>query len=157
MTRRGVCPGSFDPITLGHLDVIKRAAGLFDEVVVALFANPAKRSRFTPEQRLALASDAVAGLPNVRVDAVSGGLLVDYCRSIGAQALIKGVRGSADLDYELPMAVMNRQLAGVETVFLVADPTLVHVSSSLVKEVAGHGGDVSAFVTPAVLTALLEA
>ena len=154
MTRRAVCPGSFDPITLGHLDVITRAAGLFDEVVVALFGNPAKQGRFTLEQRLSLATDAISGLPNVRVEAVAGGLLVDYCRSIDAQAVIKGVRGSADLDYELPMAVMNRHLAGVETVFLVADPALVHVSSSLVKEVSGHGGDVSAFVTPAVLAAL---
>src|SRR4051794_25501443 len=99
-TRRAVCPGSFDPITLGHLDVITRAAGLFDEVLVALFANPAKLGRFTPEQRLALAADATAALPNVRVEAVPGGLLVDYCRSVGAQAVIKGIRGSADVDYE---------------------------------------------------------
>jgi pantetheine-phosphate adenylyltransferase len=154
--RRAVCPGSFDPITLGHLDVITRAAGLFDEVIVALFANPAKPGRFALQRRLELVGDAVAGLANVRAELAPPGLLVDYCAAVGAQALVKGVRGSADVDYELPMAVMNRQLAGVETVFLAADPALIHVSSSLVKEVAGHGGDVSRFVTPAVLKALSD-
>jgi pantetheine-phosphate adenylyltransferase len=151
---RVVCPGSFDPITLGHLDVITRAARLFDEVVVAVFANPAKQGRFTPEERVDLAMDAVGGLDNVRVELAPGGLLVDYCRAVGAVGVVKGVRGSADVDYELPMAVMNRHLASVETIFLAADPALVHVSSTLVKEVSGHGGDVSPFVTPAVLEAL---
>jgi pantetheine-phosphate adenylyltransferase len=154
--RRAVCPGSFDPVTLGHVDVITRAAGLFDEVIVALFTNPAKRGRFSPQRRLDLVTDAIAGLPNVRAELAPGGLLVDYCAAVGAQALVKGVRGSADVDYELPMAVMNRHLGGVETVFLAADPGLLHVSSTLVKEVSGHGGDVSPFVTPAVLAALLE-
>lgn len=157
MTRRAVCPGSFDPITRGHVDVIGRAAGLFDEVVVALFANPAKPGRFTPARRRDLAEDALADLPNVRVDLVEGGgLLAEYCRRIGAGAVVKGVRSSADVDYELPMAVMNRHLTGVETVFLAADPALLHVSSSLVAEVAGHGGDVGAWVTPAVLAALKD-
>jgi pantetheine-phosphate adenylyltransferase len=154
VVRRAVCPGSFDPITLGHLDVIRRAARLFDEVIVALFDNPAKRGRFDPAARLELVTDAIGGLDGVRVERAPSGLLVDYCRSVGAVAVVKGVRGSADLDYELPMAAMNRHLAEIETVFLAADPALIHVSSSLVKEVAGHGGDVSAFVTPAVLKAL---
>lgn len=154
--RRVVCPGSFDPITLGHLDVITRASRLFDEVVVALFVNPAKQGRFAPARRLELAVDAVSALPNVRVELAEGGLLADYCVAVGAEAVVKGVRGSADVDYELPMAVMNRHLGMVETVFLAADPALIHVSSSLVKEVAGHGGDVSPFVTPAVLAALRE-
>jgi pantetheine-phosphate adenylyltransferase len=154
--RRVVCPGSFDPITRGHLDVITRASRLFDEVVVAVFVNPAKQGRFTPRRRLELAVDAVSGLPNVRVELAETGLLADYCVAAGAEAVVKGVRGSADLDYELPMAAMNRHLGGVETVFLAADPALIHVSSTLVKEVAGHGGDVAPFVTPAVLTALVE-
>jgi pantetheine-phosphate adenylyltransferase len=154
--RRVVCPGSFDPITLGHVDVITRAARLFDEVVVALFVNPAKQGRFAPQRRLELATDAVQGLANVRVELAEGGLLADYCVAVGAEAVVKGVRGSADVDYELPMAAMNRHLGLIETVFLAADPSLIHISSSLVKEVAGHGGDVAPFVTPAVLAALLE-
>lgn len=143
---RAVCPGSFDPVTLGHLDVLTRAAGLFDEVVVAVGVNASKRRLFTADERIAMLTNATAGLPNVRVAGFTG-LLTDFCAEQGAGAVVKGLRGSADYDYELPMAHMNRHLSGVETVFVASRPELVHVSSSLVKEVAGLGGDVSAFLT----------
>jgi pantetheine-phosphate adenylyltransferase len=155
VTRLAVCPGSFDPVTNGHVDVIRRAAGLFDEVVVAVLGNPAKRGLFDVPERVELIEASLAGLPGVRVDAVGGGLLVDYCRSIGASAVVKGLRSGTDFAYELPMALMNRHLTGLETVFLPGDPTLEHVSSSLVKEVAAHGGDVRGLVPDPVLDRLL--
>jgi pantetheine-phosphate adenylyltransferase len=155
VTRLAVCPGSFDPVTNGHVDVIRRAAGLFDEVVVAVLGNPAKRGLFDVPERVELIEASLAGLRGVRVDAVGGGLLVDYCRSIGASAVVKGLRSGTDFAYELPMALMNRHLTGLETVFLPGDPTLEHVSSSLVKEVAAHGGDVRGLVPDAVLDRLL--
>ncbi|MFC7405486.1 pantetheine-phosphate adenylyltransferase [Georgenia alba] len=148
-----VCPGSFDPITLGHVDVVRRARAMFDEVVVALAHNPAKRYRFDLEQRAELARSAVGDLEGVRVDVVPG-LLAEYCADVGAVAVIKGIRGPADLDAEHAMALMNRHLTGVETVFLLGDPGLAHVASSLVKDVARHGGDVTDLVPPAVATAL---
>jgi len=154
--RRCVCPGSFDPVTAGHVDVVARAAGLFDEVVVAVLTNPAKRSLFSLEERVALLTDAVGGLDGVRVEAVDDGLLVDYCRRIGAAAVVKGLRSGTDFAYELPMALMNRHLTGLETVFLPGDPRFEHVSSSLVKEVAAHGGDVSGLVPAGVWAALQE-
>ena len=150
---RCVCPGSFDPVTAGHLDVIRRAGVLFDEVVVAVLTNPAKAASFSLEERLAMLRESVTD-PRVRIEAVPDGLLVDYCRSIGAVAVVKGLRGGTDYAYELPMALMNRHLTGVETVFLPGDPSLGHVSSSLIKEVAGYGGDVSGLVPDAVLTRL---
>src|SRR4051794_29918546 len=153
---RCVCPGSFDPVTSGHVDVVRRATALFDEVVVAVLTNPAKSGLFAPEERLRLLRASVGELPGVRVEAVDGGLLVDYCRRIGAVAVVKGVRSSTDFAYELPMALMNRHLTGLETVFLPGDPRFEHVSSSLVKEVAGHGGDVTGLVPDAVLPSLLE-
>ncbi|SDQ75532.1 pantetheine-phosphate adenylyltransferase [Quadrisphaera sp. DSM 44207] len=160
--RRAVCPGSFDPVTLGHLDVVARAAVLFDEVVVAVLPNPAKRPAFELAERVAMVTEALAALPaptrpapqRVRVEAVTGGLLVDFCRRAGALAVVKGVRTAADVDHETPMALMNRHLSGLETVLLTADPRWAHVSSSLVKEVAGHGGDVSGLVPDAVLARL---
>jgi pantetheine-phosphate adenylyltransferase len=157
--RRCVCPGSFDPVTTGHLDVIARAAALFDEVVVAVLSNPAKRSAFPPAERVAMLTEAVGGLPagaagSVRVEAVAGGLLVDYCRRVGAVAVVKGVRSAVDVEHEVPMALMNRHLSGLETVLLPADPRWAHVSSSLVKEVAALGGDVSGLVPDGVLAAL---
>ena len=155
MTRLAVCPGSFDPVTNGHVDVVRRAAGLFDEVVVAVLGNPAKRGLFDVPERVELIEASLSGLARVRVDAVAGGLLVDYCRSIGASAVVKGLRSGTDFAYELPMALMNRHLTGLETVFLPGDPTLEHVSSSLVKEVAAHGGDVRGLVPDAVLDRLL--
>ena len=144
-----VCPGSFDPVTLGHLDVIGRAAALVDEVVVAVGANASKRSWFATAERVAMLEEACAGWPNVRV-AVFHGLLVDFCRAQGATAIVKGLRSAADFDYELPMAQMNSHLTGVDTVFVATAPAWAFVSSSLVREVAGLGGDVSAFLTPVV-------
>jgi pantetheine-phosphate adenylyltransferase len=150
-----VCPGSFDPVTSGHVDIIRRAEALFDEVVVAVLGNPAKRGLFPLEERVDLIREVVGRFDGVRVEAVSGGLLVDYCRSVGASAIVKGLRSADDFAYELPMALMNRHLTGVETVFLPGDPRFGHVSSSLVKEVAGHGGDVTGLVPDAVLPRLL--
>jgi pantetheine-phosphate adenylyltransferase len=125
-------------------------------VVVAVVGNPAKAGLFAIEERVDLLRTSFAGLPGVRVDAVSGGLLVDYARSVGASALVKGLRSGTDFAYELPMALMNRHLTGVETVFLPGDPAFEHVSSSLVKEVASYGGDVRGLVPDPVLPRLLE-
>jgi pantetheine-phosphate adenylyltransferase len=151
-----VCPGSFDPVTNGHVDVVRRAAALFDEVVVAVLGNPAKKGLFPLEERVELIRTVLADEPRARVEAVDGGLLVDYCRSVGAVAIVKGLRSGTDFAYELPMARMNRHLTGVETVFLPGDPAFEHVSSSLVKEVAGLGGDVSGLVPEVVLPRLLD-
>ena len=142
-TRRCVCPGSYDPVTLGHVDVIRRAAALYDEVVVAVLHNPAKRGTFTAEERVdLLARRAGATCRTSGSSRSRGRLLVDVCREVGATAIVKGLRGGTDFAYELPMALMNRHLTGVETVFLPGDPSFEHVSSSLVKEVARLGGDV---------------
>jgi pantetheine-phosphate adenylyltransferase len=158
--RRCVCPGSYDPVTNGHLDIIERAAQLFDEVVVAVLHNPAKGGTFVVAERLELLRVALAergaAQGRVRVQAFGGRLLVDVCREVGAVAVVKGLRGTGDLGYELPMALMNRHLTGVETVFLAADPSLEHVSSSLVKEVAAYGGDVTGLVPDQVLRRLTE-
>jgi pantetheine-phosphate adenylyltransferase len=153
--RRAVCPGSFDPVTLGHLDIVRRASALFDEVVVAVGVNPSKSRLFSAEERLAMLREGVAGLANVRVEGFTG-LITAYCREAGAGAIVKGLRSGADFDYELPMAQMNAHLTGVETVFVPADPQYGYVSSSLVKEVASFGGDVSALVPDFVLGPLTE-
>jgi pantetheine-phosphate adenylyltransferase len=150
-----VCPGSFDPVTLGHVDVVTRAAALFDEVVVAVAINPAKQGLFTVDERRALLDEAFDGLDNVRVDAFEG-LIVDYCRSQGAATMVKGLRSATDFAFEEPMAQMNRHLTGVDSVFLITDPAHSFVSSSLVKEVARGGGDVAAFLSPEVHRRLLE-
>jgi len=153
MHRIAVVPGSFDPITLGHLDVIDRAAGLFDELHVLVVHNPDKTALLPVAQRVALIEESIsdAGLPaNIRVQAWSVGLLVDYCTDVGASVLVKGVRSQVDVAYETPMAIVNRNLAGVETVFLLPDPAHAHVSSSLVRQVAALGGDVSPYVPAAV-------
>ena len=142
---RAVCPGSFDPVTNGHLDILRRAAGLFDELVVATGTNPSKSRLFDPEARMEMLREVCADLPNVTVMGFSG-LIVDFCRGIGAQAIVKGLRGGTDYEYELPMAQMNAHLTGVETVFVPTNAALGYVSSSLVKEVASLGGDVSALV-----------
>ena len=155
--RRCVCPGSYDPVTNGHLDVVRRAAALFDDVVVAVLSNPAKAGTFPVAERVQMLQEALAGVDRVRVESVSGGLLVDYCRSVGAVAVVKGLRGGTDFAYELPMALMNRHLTGLETVFLAGEPRFEHVSSTLVKEVAGHGGDVSDLVPPGVWRRLVAA
>ena len=157
MSRIAVVPGSFDPVTLGHLDVIDRAAGLFDELHVLVVHNPAKTALLPIAERVSLLREAVveAGLPdNIRVESWSVGLLVDYCTDVGASVLVKGIRSQVDVAYETPMAIVNRNLAGVETVFLLPDPAHAHVSSSLVRQVASLGGDVSPYVPRAVSTYL---
>ncbi|MEO8828897.1 pantetheine-phosphate adenylyltransferase [Lapillicoccus sp.] len=154
VTRRAVCPGSYDPVTNGHVDVIGRAATLFDEVVVAVLYNPAKQGAFPVDQRLALLESSLAGVDGVRVEAFADRLLVHVCAELGAIAIVKGLRGDTDFAYELPMALMNKHLTGIETVFLPADPRFAHVSSSLVKEVVRYGGDVAGLVPDPVLKAL---
>lgn len=145
-------------MTLGHLDVIRRAAALYDEVVVAVLHNVAKKGLFTPQERLEMIRAEVqdAGLGNVRTVEFTGRLLVDVCVEMGIQAIVKGLRGETDYSYELPMAVMNRRLTGVETLFLPGDPAFSQVSSSLMKEVARFGGDVSGLVSDRVHEALTE-
>ena len=153
MHRIAVVPGSFDPITLGHIDVIERAAGLFDELHVLVVHNPGKTALLPIAQRVSLIEQAVrdAGLPsNIVVTSWSVGLLVDYCTDVGASVLVKGIRSQIDVAYETPMAIVNRDLAGVETVFLLPNPAHAHVSSSLVRQVASLGGDVSPYVPPVV-------
>ncbi|WP_116112966.1 pantetheine-phosphate adenylyltransferase [Austwickia chelonae] len=156
--RRCVCPGSYDPVTLGHLDVVTRACALYDEVVVAILHNPAKQGMFTPQERLELVEGELssAGLTTVKVVTFADRLLVDVCRDLGIQAIIKGLRGETDYSYELPMAVMNRHLTGVETLFLPGEPTYSQVSSSLMKEVARLGGDISGLVSAPVQQALKD-
>jgi pantetheine-phosphate adenylyltransferase len=151
--RRAVCPGSFDPVTNGHIDIFQRAARLFDEVVVAVGVNVSKSRLFTAEERLEMLREATADLPNVRVGGFSG-LIVEFCQEVDAVAIVKGIRGATDYEYELPMAQMNAHLTGIETVFLPGATGHVFVSSSLVKEVAAFGGDIAAFVPPFVLDAL---
>ncbi|TFH53498.1 pantetheine-phosphate adenylyltransferase [Actinomyces viscosus] len=150
-----VYPGSFDPLTLGHVDIAARATTLFDVVVIGIAHNAAKAGRhlLDVEERLSLARASTSHLPGVEVDLVPG-LLADYCRRRGANAVIKGLRNGSDLDAELPMALLNRDLGAPETVFLAASPAHAHISSSLVKDVAGYGRDVSALVPPAVAHAL---
>jgi len=149
-----VCPGSYDPVHGGHLDVIRRAAALFDEVVVAILHNAAKTGTFPIEQRIAFIEAATADLPAVRVQAFPTRLIVDIAREVGATALLKGLRNASDYAYEIPMASMNRALTGIETIFLPGDPAVAHLSSSLVKEVCALGGDLTGMVPDAVREAL---
>ena len=151
---RAVCPGSFDPVTNGHLDIVRRAAAIFDELVVATGTNPSKSRLFEPDERLEMLREVCADLPNVTVMGFTG-LIVDFCREIDAPAIVKGLRGGNDYEYELPMAQMNSHLTGVETVFVPTNAALGYISSSLVKEVASLGGDVSALVPPAVHARML--
>jgi pantetheine-phosphate adenylyltransferase len=153
--RRAVCPGSFDPVTHGHLDIVERAAALFDEVVVAVGTNRSKSRLFEPEERIAMVREMTAGLDNVTVSGFDG-LIVDFCREVGAVAIVKGLRGSTDYEYELPMAQMNRHLTRVETVFLPGAVGTGFVSSSLVKEVCALGGDVTGLVPDVVRERLVE-
>ena len=154
--RRAVCPGSFDPVTNGHLDVIGRASRLFDEVLVAVGVNKSKNRLFTPEDRIAMLREAVAAHGNVVVAGFAG-LLTDFCVERGAVAIVKGLRAAGDFEYELQMARMNARLASVETVFLPASPEHSFLASSLVKEVAALGGDVSGLVPAPVHDRLLAA
>jgi len=142
-------------VTMGHVDVITRAAALYDEVVVVVLHNMAKRGTFGVDERMKLLDAALSAVPNVRIEAFAGRLLVDICREAGAQAIVKGLRSDTDFAYELPMALMNRHLSGVETVFLPGDPRFGHVSSSLIKEVAALGGDITGLVPAEVHAALL--
>ena len=151
--RRAVCPGSFDPVTNGHVDIITRASALFDEVVVAVGVNASKKRLFSPEERIEMLEEACAGYGNVRVDSFQG-LLTDFCTERGIQAIVKGLRAVSDFDYELQMAQMNSSLAEVETVFVPTSPEYSFLASSLVKEVATFGGDVSSLVPPTVLVRL---
>ena len=148
--RRAVCPGSFDPVTNGHLDIITRAAQLYDEVVVAVGANLTKTTLFTPTERVELIRDATKELDNVRVDRFDG-LIVDFCRRNEISAIIKGLRAVSDFDYEMQMAQMNYSQAGVETLFMTTNPLYAFLSSSLVKEFCKYGGDVSGLVPANVL------
>lgn len=154
-----VYPGSFDPITLGHLDIASRAAKLFDELHILVVHNPSKAPRFSSEERVELIRTSlgelkIAGPAKIIIDTLDGGLLVNYCKMVGATALVKGFRTSVDLDYELPMAQVNRDLAEVETIFIPADPVHGHVSSSLVKQVADLDGQVGKYVSESVARAL---
>ncbi len=149
-----MCPGSFDPVTNGHVDVITRAASLYDELVVAVLVNPGKAGLFSVEERMQLMREAAAELPNVVVDSFSG-LLVDYCRRRDIPVVVKGLRAVSDFEYELQMAQMNRELAGIETLFVPTAPQVGHLSSSLVKQIAQFGGDVSTLVPKAVHERLL--
>ena len=151
--RTAVCPGSFDPVTNGHLDVFVRAAAMADEVVVAVLINHTKAGLFTIDERIEMLREVVADYPNIRVDSFHG-LLVDYCQEHGVTAIVKGLRAISDFDYELQMAQMNYRLAGVETVFITTNPLYSFLSSSLVKEVAKFGGDVDGLVPEAVLKRL---
>ena len=150
MSTIAVVPGSFDPVTLGHLDVIRRAAAIFDEVHVLVVHNPGKNAMLPISERMNLLQKAIdedEGIPsNITVASWSVGLLVDYCTEVGAKVLVKGLRSQIDVAYETPMVLMNRSLANIETVFLLPDPAHAHVSSSLVRQVAELGGDVSPYV-----------
>ena len=151
--RRAVCPGSFDPVTNGHIDIVSRASALFDEVTVAVLINKSKKSMFTVEERIDMLTEVCAGFPNVTIEAFHG-LLVDFCRERDIHAIVKGLRAVSDFDYELQMAQMNSSLAPVETVFVPTSPEYSFLASSLVKEVATFGGDVSPLVPPLVLERL---
>jgi pantetheine-phosphate adenylyltransferase len=153
--RKAVCPGSFDPVTNGHLDIIVRAASLFDEVTVAVLINKTKSSMFTVDERIEMLREVVAPYPNVKVDSFHG-LLVDYCQARDISAIVKGLRAVSDFDYELQMAQMNHRLAGVETLFVSTNPLYSYLSSSLLKEIATYGGDVSGLVPETVLARLGE-
>jgi pantetheine-phosphate adenylyltransferase len=153
--RRAVCPGSFDPVTNGHLDIISRASKLFDEVVVAVLINKSKQGLFTVDERMDMLREVCSEFPNVKVDAFHG-LLVNFCRERDIIAIVKGLRAVSDFDYELQMAQMNSSLAPVETVFVPTSPTYSFLASSLVKEVAAYGGDVSGLVPEKVLPLLTE-
>ncbi len=153
--KRAVCPGSFDPITYGHLDIIERASKQFDEVIVAVFANRKKEGLFSVEERLELITANVSRYGNVKVDSGSG-LLVDYCKAKKVDVIVKGLRAVTDFDYELQMAQVHTQASGVETMFMATSPTHSFLSSSIVKELSYYGGDVSSMV-PANVNAALQA
>jgi pantetheine-phosphate adenylyltransferase len=150
-----VYPGSFDPITFGHIDIATRAAKLFETVHVLVVHNPGKNPQLSLDKRVELVKAVLANKPgNFVVSSLASGLLVDYCKEVKAEALVKGIRTNVDIDYELPMAQVNRDLSGIETVFLPADPAHGFISSSLVKQVASLGGDIRKYVPAEVVEAL---
>ncbi|MCJ0893195.1 pantetheine-phosphate adenylyltransferase [Rhodococcus sp. ARC_M5] len=149
-----LCPGSFDPVTTGHIDIFERAAAAFDEVVVTVMVNKSKKGMFSVDERIEMLEVATDHLPNVRIGSWYG-LLVDYARQEGLSAIVKGLRSANDFDYELQMAQMNRTLTGVDTLFLPANPAHSFLSSSLIKEVATFGGDVTGMLPPFVQERLL--
>ena len=151
--QRVVCPGSFDPVTNGHLDIIGRAAGLYDEVVVAVLVNITKKCLFTVDERVDMLREVTRGYGNVRVERFQG-LLVDFCAENGIAAVVKGLRAVSDFEYEMQMAQMNYRLAKVETLFMTTNPLYSFLSSSLIKEIAKYGGDVNGLVPELVLTRL---
>ena len=151
--QRVVCPGSFDPVTNGHLDIISRASGLYDEVVVAVLINVTKHSLFTVDERVEMLTEVTAHCANVKIDRFHG-LLVDFCAANGISAVIKGLRAVTDFEYEMQMAQMNYRMAKVETLFMTTNPLYSFLSSSLVKEIARYGGDVSGLVPDPVLSRL---
>jgi pantetheine-phosphate adenylyltransferase len=151
--RRAVCPGSFDPITYGHLDIIERASHHFDEVIVAVLENRTKSSLFTVAERISMITEVTKKYTNIRIDSWSG-LLVEYCKSNDVQSIVKGLRAVSDFEYELQMAQVNLQGSGVETMFMATSPTHSFLSSSLVKELAHYGGDVSTMVPSSINEAL---
>jgi pantetheine-phosphate adenylyltransferase len=153
--RRAVYPGSYDPVTNGHLDIIERAANVFDEVVIAVMVNKTKSTLFTVEERTDMLREVTAHLPGVRVDSWHG-LLVQYCEKHGIKAIVKGLRAVSDFDYELQMAQMNQQLSGIDTLFMPTSPAYSFLSSSLVKEVAKYGGDVSHLLPAKIYTRLVQ-
>jgi pantetheine-phosphate adenylyltransferase len=153
--RRAICPGSFDPVTNGHLDIVGRVAGLFDEVVVAVFVNQSKTGLFSVEERIEMLRSVTTDYPNVRVDSFRG-LTVEYCRAHGISVIVKGLRAVSDFDYELQQSQMNLGLAGVETLFMATNPLYSFLSSSLIKDVAKWGGDVSPHVPDVVARRLAE-
>ena len=148
--QRVVCPGSFDPVTNGHLDIIGRAAGLYDEVVVAVLINITKHSLFSVDERIDMLTEVTKGYGNVRIERFHG-LLVDFCEENGISAVVKGLRAVSDFDYEMQMAQMNYRMAKVETLFMTTNPLYSFLSSSLIREVAKYGGDVSGLVPEAVI------
>ena len=152
---RVVCPGSFDPVTMGHLDIIGRAAGLYDEVIVAVLINVTKKSLFSVDERVEMLREVTARYGNVKIDRFHG-LLVDFCATNGVSAVIKGLRAVSDFEYEMQMAQMNYRMAKVETLFMTTNPLYSFLSSSLVKEIARYGGDVSGLVPDTVLSRLRE-
>ena len=153
---KAMFPGSFNPPTNGHLDVIKAGARMFDTLFVAVLSNPDKRYAIAPKERVRMLESCTAGLDNVRIVAGSG-LCVQLARDLGADMLIRGIRDSADFEYEKKMADMNRELSGIETVFLPAKPGLTCVSSSVITDIARHGGDISGFVPAEILHDILTA
>jgi pantetheine-phosphate adenylyltransferase len=150
LVHRVVCPGSFDPVTNGHLDIIGRAAGLYDEVIVAVLINVTKKSLFTVDERVEMLREITARYGNVKIDRFHG-LLVDFCAANGVTAVIKGLRAVTDFEYEMQMAQMNYRMAKVETLFMTTNPLYSFLSSSLIREVAKYGGDVSGLVPEPVI------